>query len=64
MNAQDYLYPAYFTVLLFVASFSSKGLRVATIAALGLVAVYPNPDAGTFIFLFVIPAYLLASFTG
>ncbi len=64
MNAQDYLFPAYFVVLVFVASFSSKLQRVAVVSALGLVAVYPNPDAGTFIFLFIVPAAILASFTG
>ncbi|RJP49525.1 MAG: hypothetical protein C4586_07420 [Anaerolineaceae bacterium] len=64
MNAQDYLFPAYFVVIIFVSAFSHKLQRVALITALGLVAVYPNPDAGTFIFLFIIPASILASFTG
>jgi hypothetical protein len=64
VNAQDYLFPAYFVVLLFIGAFSHKGQRVAIIAALALVAVFPNPDAGTFVFIFVIPASIIAYFTG
>lgn len=64
MNAQDYLFPAYFVVCILVGAFSHKMQRVALITAIGLLAVYPNPDSGTFIFLFIVPASILASFTG
>jgi hypothetical protein len=64
MDAQLYLFPAYFVACVFVGAFSSKLQRVALLVALGLVAVYPNSDAGTFIFLFIVPASILASFTG
>ena len=64
MNAARYLFSAYFVVLIFVGAFSAKLQRVAIVAAIGIGAVYQNPDAATFIFLFVVPAAILASFTG
>lgn len=58
----DYLYPAYFVLVLFAAAFNSKALGLSIVTAISLMAFYPNPDYGNFVVLFFVPAYIVASF--
>lgn len=58
----EWEYPAYFVVIMFAGAFNSKALAICIVASLGLVAFYPSKELASFIFLFFIPAYVIASF--
>ena len=59
-NAQDYIFPAYFVLVLLGAAQQSKALGLSIVAAVALCAFYPNWSMGGFVMLFYIPALLLA----
>jgi len=63
MNAQDFLFAGYFVVALFLGSLNQRFRTVAVILAISIVALYPNGDQVAFVYLFAIPALLLASFS-
>jgi hypothetical protein len=56
------LYAAYFAVGMFVAGLNAKALGVSILYGLGMVAIYPNGEAGAMLFVLYIPAVILASF--
>lgn len=58
----EYIWAAYIVGIMFGAASVAKGLGVCVVAALGMVAVYPNINHGAFIFMFFIPALLLSAF--
>jgi hypothetical protein len=62
VDPNDYIYPAYFVLVLFGAAVNSKFLGVSIVAALSLVAFYPNWSMGGFVVLFYLPALLVAGF--
>jgi hypothetical protein len=62
--SQDYIFPSYFVLVMFASAFNAKFLGVCIVAALALVAVYPNWTFGGFVFLFFVPALLIAGTRG
>ena len=62
VNPTDYIFPAYFVMLLFMAALQPKALGTSIVAAVALGTFYPNWDYGGFVMLFYVAAYLLATF--
>jgi len=62
VNAQDYIFPAYFVLAMFMAAFNSKALGVSIVGAVALGSFYPNWVMGGFVVIFLLPAYLIAGF--
>ena len=63
MDAQDYLFAGYFVIAIFLGAINEKFRTVALILAISVVALYPNAQQVAFVFLFAIPALLIAGFT-
>lgn len=59
----EYLYPAYFAGLILVSALNRKFWPTCLVCAVGLVALYPNALYGGMLWLFLVPALILVSFS-
>jgi hypothetical protein len=57
-----YVIPGYFVVAMALASMNSKALGLSIAFSLGLLACNGDNAHATFLFVFLLPFYLLASF--
>lgn len=56
------LIAGYFIVIMFVSALNAKALGASIVAALGILAVYPDEETSTVIFLLYAVAVVLAAF--
>lgn len=62
LNAQDFVFPAYYVALMFVSAGNAKALGTSVVAAVGLMACNGNTELGSFIMLFYLASVVYASF--
>lgn len=55
-------FEAYFVLAMFAAAFQPKALGMCIVFSVGLLAVYPLEEPATFLTLFFVPVYIIASF--